>query len=163
MYYTNRKAFTMIELVFVIVVIGILSAIAIPKFAATRGDAIMVKAKATVGSVRSAVATERQKRILRGNFDTIATLTSNTTAGNAVFDAFDSNTSNTVLEYAPLSCATATSTSCWRETITAAGTTASPTKYTFNLPTSGDVVFLLRNNRFECETPTDQYCKELTQ
>ncbi len=34
-----RHAFTMIELVFVIVVLGILAAIAIPKFAATRTDA----------------------------------------------------------------------------------------------------------------------------
>jgi len=34
-----RKAFTMIELVFVIVILGILAAVAIPKLAATRGDA----------------------------------------------------------------------------------------------------------------------------
>jgi len=66
-----KKAFTMIELVFVIVIIGILSAIAIPKFAATRDDAIITKARATVGALRSAIATERQKRILRGNFDDI--------------------------------------------------------------------------------------------
>ena len=160
---SSKKAFTMIELVFVIVVIGILSAIAIPKFAATRGDAIMTKAKATVGSIRSAIATERQKRILRGNFTTITKLTNSTTAGDPVFDAFDGNTSNPVLEYSPSSCATASSTSCWRETTTGAGTTASPTKYTFNLPTTGGVVFVLENNRFDCETPTNQYCKELTQ
>jgi len=34
-----KKAFTMIELIFVIVIIGILAAIAIPKLAATRADA----------------------------------------------------------------------------------------------------------------------------
>ena len=34
-----KKAFTMIELIFVIVIIGILAAIAIPKLAATRDDA----------------------------------------------------------------------------------------------------------------------------
>ena len=163
MYYKNRKAFTMIELIFVIVVIGILSAIAIPKFAATRGDAIMTKAKTTVSSIRSAVATERQKRILRGDFTTITKLSSSATLGNAVFDGFDGNTSNPVLEYPPLSCASGSSTSCWRETTTGVGTTASPTKYTFNLPTSGSVVFELIDNRFNCETPSDQYCKELTQ
>jgi len=68
---TQRTAFTMMELVFVIVVIGILSAIAIPKFAATRDDAIITRARATVAALRSAIATERQKRILRGTFDDI--------------------------------------------------------------------------------------------
>ncbi len=63
-----KKAFTMIELIFVIVVIGILAAIAIPKFAATRDDAEITKARAAVGAMRTAIATERQKRILRGDF-----------------------------------------------------------------------------------------------
>ena len=39
----HKKAFTMVELIFVIVIIGILSAIAIPKLAATRDDAEISK------------------------------------------------------------------------------------------------------------------------
>ena len=35
----NKKAFTMIELIFVIVILGILAAVAIPKLTATRNDA----------------------------------------------------------------------------------------------------------------------------
>lgn len=66
-----KKAFTMVELVFVIVVIGILAAIAVPKMAATRDDAIISKARATVGALRSAISMERQKRILKGVFDNI--------------------------------------------------------------------------------------------
>jgi len=66
-----KKGFTLIELVFVIVVIGILSAIAIPRFAATRDDAVVSKGRATVGALRSALATERQKRILKGDFSRI--------------------------------------------------------------------------------------------
>ena len=40
-----KSAFTMIELIFVIVILGVLAAVAIPKLAATRGDA-EVSAKA---------------------------------------------------------------------------------------------------------------------
>lgn len=66
-----RKAFTMMELIFVIVVIGILAAIAVPKMAATRDDAVISKARATVGALRSAISMERQKNILKGDFDDI--------------------------------------------------------------------------------------------
>ena len=38
-----KKAFTMIELIFVIVVIGVLAAIAIPRISATRDDAALAK------------------------------------------------------------------------------------------------------------------------
>lgn len=44
-----KKAFTMIELIFVIVIIGIMAAVAIPKLAATRDDA---KISAELGSLK---------------------------------------------------------------------------------------------------------------
>jgi len=105
-----RKAFTMIELVFVIVVVGILAGIAIPKFAATRDDAIISKARATVGAVRSALATERQKRILRGDFN--MTLSS---AANGTFDVkFGNDTDTTrLLEYRVKTCSGSSGTNCW--------------------------------------------------
>jgi len=124
---SSREAFTMIELVFVIVVIGILSAIAIPKFVATRDDAVIAKAKSTVASVRSALATEKQKRILRGEFSDI----NKSTVGD--------NFSN-LLEYGVKDCS---SSRCggWQT----AGNDPNPT-YTFHGPT-GDVVFKLDNNK----------------
>ncbi|MBU1928052.1 type II secretion system GspH family protein [bacterium] len=64
--YKNKFAFTMIELVFVIVVLGILAAVAIPKFAATRTDAQISKGRADVAAIRSAIVTERQVRLIKG-------------------------------------------------------------------------------------------------
>ena len=68
----NRKAFTMIELIFVIVVLGILASVAIPKLAATRTDAQVSKGRADVSSIRSGIMTQRQSKLITGNPNYIA-------------------------------------------------------------------------------------------
>jgi len=62
----SKNAFTMIELIFVIVVLGILASVAIPHFAGTRTDAHIAKGRADVASIRSAIVTERQARLIQG-------------------------------------------------------------------------------------------------
>ena len=57
----------MIELVFVIVVLGILAAIAVPKFSATRDDAVIAKGRSNVAAIRSGIITERQARLIKGD------------------------------------------------------------------------------------------------
>ncbi len=63
----SKKAFTMIEMVFVIVVLGILAAIAVPRLAATRTDATITKGRADIASIRSGIVTERQARLITGS------------------------------------------------------------------------------------------------
>lgn len=73
------RAFTMIELIFVIVVLGILAAIALPKFGATREIADIAKGRADVATIRTAIASERQTQVIKGNTSYIAKLSDNTT------------------------------------------------------------------------------------
>ena len=49
----KRSGFTMIELVFVIVILGILASVAIPKLAATRDDANIAKASTEISAMIS--------------------------------------------------------------------------------------------------------------
>ena len=95
----RKSAFTMIELIFVIVVLGILASIAVPRFAATRDDAIISKGRAQVASIRSAIMTEHQRGILQGQTDLPRELDDATTdhENEALFDG---NSSNTLLSYA---------------------------------------------------------------
>ncbi|MCF7827291.1 MAG: type II secretion system GspH family protein [Candidatus Marinimicrobia bacterium] len=49
----NNKGFTLIELIMVIVILGILSAVAVPKFFAISGEAHAKNKEAVIGNVRS--------------------------------------------------------------------------------------------------------------
>ena len=151
----------MLELTFVIAIIGILSAVAIPKFAGTRDDATISKAKATISAIRNAVATERQKRILRGEFDPIFKLAKVSGNDKPIFDAFDGEDSNPVLGYPLQSCKDNNAQGCWIETTT--GTLGTPvSEYTFKMPVTGSVIFQLKNNRFDCKVLSDANCILLT-
>lgn len=73
------RAFTIIELMFVIVVLGILAAIALPKFGATREMADIAKGRADVATIRTAIVNERQTRVIQGDASYIAKLSSGST------------------------------------------------------------------------------------
>ena len=92
-----RRAFTMVELVFVIVVLGILAGIAIPKMMATRTDAQVAKGRSVVAGVRSGIVNERQIRLFRGDNTWAPHLDDATTAAGQTI--FDGNATNPILMY----------------------------------------------------------------
>ena len=150
MYLQYRKAFTMMELVFVIVIIGILSAIAIPKFKGASDMAYDAKGQNTLSIVMSALSTERQKRILNGSFTAITDLGD---AANA-FNKFDGGGTD-ILDVPISNCATG-QTGCWQRV------DATHYKYLFSNSANGDAKFILQNSKLICDNDTAD-CNKLLQ
>ncbi len=148
----------MIELVFVIVVIGILSSVAIPRFAATRDDAIIIKGKSQVAAIRSGIAMQKAQALLQGRNDglyqnyKLKKLDNN---DGRLFNFNDGNVSN-VLQNPIYS--KADGTGGWVEN--------SENNYTFKMTNDVDIEFIYTPSSgiFGCSSDSDtENCKLLTQ
>ncbi|NPA55659.1 MAG: prepilin-type N-terminal cleavage/methylation domain-containing protein [Epsilonproteobacteria bacterium] len=64
-----KKSFTLLELVIVLVVIGILASVAVPKLIVTRDDAAITKARVDVATIRSAILNYKTRQLMQGSSD----------------------------------------------------------------------------------------------
>ena len=62
-----KKAFTIIELIFVIVALGFLAMVALPRLASSKEDAEIARVKAEIAAIRSAIQTHRGANLLKQN------------------------------------------------------------------------------------------------
>ena len=156
----------MVELIFVIVIIGILSAIAIPKFSDTADSAYLTKAQDTLTTVRNALMAERQKRVLRGTFVSISdlSLTSTGAVSSNVFDHFSTDgripaVYTSLFEYPIEGCTSASQRACWKKT------SNDPATYAYRFPNismgsgDGQAEFVITNNKFVCKAGDESDCK----
>ena len=81
----NRSGFTLIELLIVVVIIGILAAIAIPKFAATKDKAKLASVKSDIRNTETAEEAYFSDYSTYGTYAQLQTASNaRTTAGNTI-------------------------------------------------------------------------------
>lgn len=73
---TNNRAYTLLEVLIVVIIIGILAAVVVPRFAGATDEARTSSLQSILGGVRSSIASYRTRAVIAGDdpFPTLAEL-----------------------------------------------------------------------------------------
>ena len=157
----KRNAFTLIELIFVIVVLGILAAVAIPRLGGNMERAQIAKAQGDVAALRAAIASARQIKLVTGTnaYPTALDNGATTAVGQQIFDNNGTNASDvTILTYAVY-----TKNNGWMKV---SGTTSTATSvYSVSInETAVPFTYTASNGTFDCDhdaadADIQRYCR----
>ena len=86
----SRAGFTLLEILIVVMILGILAAIVVPRFAGATDDARSSATEATVASVRASIAAFRSRAVMQGT-DPFPTLDQLNTAGVVMTETVPAN------------------------------------------------------------------------
>jgi len=143
-----QKAFTMIELIFVILIISILSIFALPRLMQTKDDALISNTKNTIATIRASISTTKQQHALHGDFAPLISLSAN----GEIFGGFNGDPASPVLDYGVTHCATSQSSNCW---------TKNDNQYMFILSDGYTCLFELKDNRFVMQPTDNKLCHKI--
>ncbi len=95
----NQRGFTLIELVIIIILIGVLAAVAVPRYVDLRENAVMASAQATLDAGRAAVMLDFSDQVL--NNGTYVDIFASTGSGAEITNASDIASLEAEMQSAP--------------------------------------------------------------
>ncbi len=90
----NEKGFTLIELIIVIVILGIIAGVAIPKFVGLSDDARKSAARGVAGAMSGTIAAQHANYLLDATTYSLATVIGNTTFASGIAAPQATSTTN---------------------------------------------------------------------
>jgi len=148
----KKLAFTMIELVFVIIILGILAAVAVPKMGSSKTNADIAKGRTDIASIRSSILTERQSQLIKG----VNTFIEKLSSDDAILFTGDDDNSRELLTYG---IASGTTDGKWSKD--------NDTTYKFHvIHTSIEFTYDKSNGKFSCDrgdgsSKEEKICRKL--
>jgi general secretion pathway protein G len=167
-----KKSFTLIELIFVIVIIGLLASIAVPKFMTTKSSASAVSAKGIVSSIRTSIETKYGEWLIddtlgssdgyskEGYPSSLDDIDGESTNGDKLFNKIVNGTP--LLKIPIISCSATDGIDCWYKENN--DSTVSYYRYKFSDTDNLKIEYNNSNGKIECldgDNITKSQCEKL--